>query len=80
VVSEEMAIKVKTIDDLKNPLSDTLLNLSNWFPNMPFWSSPEYILYNATGLDGQYYGDVDKERSANVGYPFVTDRSTPVLI
>jgi len=37
----------------------------------------EYILRDATGPDGRYHGNVGKERSVIVDYPFVTGRSTP---
>jgi len=37
----------------------------------------EYILRDATGPDGRYHGNVGKETSVIVDYPFVTARSTP---
>jgi putative intracellular protease/amidase len=37
----------------------------------------EYILRDATGPDGRYHGNVGKETSVIVDYPFVTGRSTP---
>ena len=37
----------------------------------------EYILRDATAPDGRYIGNVGKERSVIVDYPFVTGRSTP---
>jgi putative intracellular protease/amidase len=37
----------------------------------------EYILHDATGPDGGYHGNVGKETSVIVDYPFVTARSTP---
>lgn len=37
----------------------------------------EYILRDATGPDGRYHGNVSKETSVIVDYPFVTARSTP---
>lgn len=36
----------------------------------------EYILRDATGPDGQYHGNVGKEISVIVDYPFITGRST----
>lgn len=36
----------------------------------------EYILRDATGLDGQYHGNFGKEISVIVDYPFITGRST----
>ncbi|ONI84776.1 type 1 glutamine amidotransferase domain-containing protein [Saccharothrix sp. ALI-22-I] len=37
----------------------------------------EYILRDATGPDGQFHGNVGKETSVIVDYPFITARSTP---
>ncbi|MDJ0567989.1 MAG: type 1 glutamine amidotransferase domain-containing protein [Pleurocapsa sp. MO_192.B19] len=37
----------------------------------------EYILRDATGPEGQYHGNVGKEISVIVDYPFITGRSTP---
>lgn len=37
----------------------------------------EYILRDATGPDGGYHGNVGKETSVIVDYPFITGRSTP---
>lgn len=37
----------------------------------------EYILRDATGPDGQYHGNVGKETSVIVDYPYITGRSTP---
>jgi putative intracellular protease/amidase len=37
----------------------------------------EYILRDATGPTGRYHGNVGKETSVLVDYPFVTGRSTP---
>jgi putative intracellular protease/amidase len=37
----------------------------------------EYILRDATGPDGRYHGNVGKETSVLVDYPFITGRSTP---
>jgi putative intracellular protease/amidase len=37
----------------------------------------EYILRDATGPDGRFIGNVGKETSVIVDYPFVTARSTP---
>jgi putative intracellular protease/amidase len=37
----------------------------------------EYILRDATGPEGRYHGNVGKETSVIVDYPFVTGRSTP---
>ncbi|MEU7751298.1 type 1 glutamine amidotransferase domain-containing protein [Micromonospora sp. NPDC049101] len=37
----------------------------------------EYILRDATGPDGRFHGNVGRETSVIVDYPFVTARSTP---
>ncbi|EOD68148.1 type 1 glutamine amidotransferase domain-containing protein [Amycolatopsis vancoresmycina] len=37
----------------------------------------EYILRDATAPDGRYHGNVGKETSVIVDYPFITARSTP---
>jgi len=37
----------------------------------------EYILRDATGPDGGYLGNVGRETSVIVDYPFITGRSTP---
>ncbi|KAA6212706.1 type 1 glutamine amidotransferase domain-containing protein [Streptomyces albofaciens JCM 4342] len=37
----------------------------------------EYILRDATGPDGEFHGNVGKETSVIVDYPFITARSTP---
>jgi len=37
----------------------------------------EYILRDATAPDGRYHGNVGKEVSVVVDYPFITGRSTP---
>lgn len=37
----------------------------------------EYILRDATGPDGQFHGNVGKETSVIVDFPFITARSTP---
>lgn len=37
----------------------------------------EYILRDATGPDGRFHGNVGRETSVIVDYPFITARSTP---
>nr|WP_042189268.1 type 1 glutamine amidotransferase domain-containing protein [Kibdelosporangium sp. MJ126-NF4] len=37
----------------------------------------EYILRDATGPDGRFHGNVGRETSVLVDYPFITARSTP---
>ncbi|GAB1540809.1 hypothetical protein NUACC21_34780 [Scytonema sp. NUACC21] len=43
VVSEEMAEKVKRLDELSNPRLDNPIILSKWLPNRPYWSSPRFL-------------------------------------
>ena len=43
VTTEEMAEKVKRIDDPSNPRLDKPLNLSQMFPMQPYWSEPEVL-------------------------------------
>ena len=42
----------------------------------PFYTL-EYMLRDAVGPDGQFHGNVGKETSVIVDYPFITGRSTP---
>jgi hypothetical protein len=37
----------------------------------------EYILRDATGPEGMFHGNVGKETSVIVDFPFITARSTP---
>ncbi len=43
VVSQEMAEKVKLLDDPKNPRLDNPIVLSQWLPGRPYWSSPKFL-------------------------------------
>ncbi|QMS86176.1 type 1 glutamine amidotransferase domain-containing protein (plasmid) [Nostoc edaphicum CCNP1411] len=43
VVSEEMAQKVKQLDDPKNPRLDNPIILSEWLPDQPYWSAEKLI-------------------------------------
>jgi putative intracellular protease/amidase len=43
VVSQEMADKVKKIEDPKNPRLKSPLNLAEWFPENPYPSAPDYL-------------------------------------
>jgi putative intracellular protease/amidase len=49
-------------------------NFVNFGP--PFYTL-EYMLRDAVGPDGQFHGNVGKETSVIVDYPFITGRSTP---
>lgn len=43
VVSDEMAQKVKALDDPSNPRLDHPISLKEWLPERPYWSSPKFI-------------------------------------
>ncbi len=43
VVSEEMAEKVKILDNPNNPRLDNPIVLSKWLPDRPYWSSPKIL-------------------------------------
>lgn len=43
VVSQEMAEKVKRLDDLTNSRLDNPIILSKWLPDRPYWSSPKIL-------------------------------------
>ncbi|MBR8833778.1 MAG: type 1 glutamine amidotransferase domain-containing protein [Stigonema ocellatum SAG 48.90 = DSM 106950] len=43
VVSEEMAQKVKQLEDPKNPRLDNPIILSQWFPDRPYWSAEKFL-------------------------------------
>ncbi len=43
VVSEEMAQKVKLLDDPKNPRLDNPIILSEWLPDRPYWSEEKFL-------------------------------------
>ncbi|WP_416676353.1 type 1 glutamine amidotransferase domain-containing protein [Egbenema bharatensis] len=43
VVSDEMAQKVKALDDPQNPRLDHPISLKDWLPERPYWSSPKFI-------------------------------------
>lgn len=43
VVADEMAEKVKQIDDPRNSRLDAPITLAEWFPNRPYWSTEKAI-------------------------------------
>lgn len=43
VVSQEMADKVRLLDDPNNPRLDNPIMLSKWLPERPYWSSPKIL-------------------------------------
>lgn len=57
---------------------DVLNDQTGQFVNFgpPFYTL-EYILRDATGPEGQFHGNVGRETSVIVDYPFITGRSTP---
>jgi len=50
---------------------------NRWVNFGPPFYTLEYILRDAVGPDGQFHGNVGKETSVIVDYPFITGRSTP---
>lgn len=55
VVSEEMAEKVKLLDDPNNPRLNNPINLQKWLPERPYWSSPKFLREMET-----YYQTLEK--------------------
>jgi len=55
-------------------LHDSVGKFVNFGP--PFYTL-EYMLRDAVGPEGQFHGNVGKETSVIVDYPFITGRSTP---
>lgn len=57
---------------------EVLVNRDGTFVNFgtPFYTL-EYMLRDAVGPDGQFHGNVGRETSVIVDYPFITGRSTP---
>lgn len=49
----------------------------NWVNFGPPFYTLEYMLRDAVGPGGQFHGNVGKETSVIVDYPFITGRSTP---
>lgn len=43
VVSQEMADKVKILEDSSNPRLSNPITLSDWLPDRPYWSSPKFL-------------------------------------
>ncbi|BAZ47605.1 ThiJ/PfpI domain-containing protein [Nostoc sp. NIES-4103] len=43
VVSQEVAEKVKQLEDPNNPRLDNPIILSQWLPERPYWSSPKFL-------------------------------------
>lgn len=57
VVSEEMADKVRLLDDLNNSRLDNPKSLIDWLPERPYWSSPTFLREME-----QYYRKLDQLR------------------
>lgn len=62
VVSDEMADKVKQLDDAKNPRLDSPITLSEWLPDRPYWSAAKAVraweaYYNAVD---EAHGDLEQ--------------------
>lgn len=76
VVSEEMAEKVKALDDHNNPRLDKPINLEQWLPNRPYWSSPAFL----RDME-QYYRALDKVRNDLAKYDalLIVGGSGPII-
>lgn len=61
VVSDEMAQKVKALDDLSNPRLDHPIDLKTWLPERPYWSSPKFIREME-----EYYRKLDEVRDRDL--------------
>ena len=61
VVSDEMAQKVKALDDSSNPRLDHPINLKIWLPERPYWSSPKFIREME-----EYYRKLDEVRDRDL--------------
>jgi putative intracellular protease/amidase len=61
VVSQDMADKVRAIDDPNNPRLDNRKNLSEWLPERPYWSSPKFIREME-----EYYRQLDEIRERDL--------------
>lgn len=61
VVSQDMADKVKAIDDPSNPRLDHPKSLKDWLPERPYWSSPKFIREME-----QYYKRLDEVREQDL--------------
>jgi len=55
VVSQDMAEKVKRLEDPNNPRLDNPIILSQWLPNRPYWCSEKFLREMET-----YYQALDK--------------------
>jgi putative intracellular protease/amidase len=69
VVSQEMAEKVRRIDDPNNPRLNTPINLTQWFPENPYPSAPDYLRRRE-----RYFNALDDRRNE------IRDRFDTVLI
>lgn len=61
VVSDQMAQKVKALDDPSNPRLDHPINLKTWLPERPYWSSPKFIREMEA-----YYRELDQVRDRDL--------------
>ncbi|MBF2073094.1 MAG: type 1 glutamine amidotransferase domain-containing protein [Synechococcales cyanobacterium C42_A2020_086] len=61
VVSDEMAQKVKALDDPNNLRLDHPINLKTWLPERPYWSSPKFIREME-----EYYRKLDEVRDRDL--------------
>jgi putative intracellular protease/amidase len=63
VVSQDMAEKVKKLDDPNNPRLNNPKNLKQWLPERPYWSSPKFIREMEA-----YYRALEEVQKDLVGY------------
>ncbi len=63
VVSQDMAEKVKKLDDPNNPRLKNPKNLKQWLPERPYWSSPKFIREMEA-----YYRALEEVQKDLVGY------------
>ena len=61
VVSDEMADKVKMLDSASNPRLDHPINLKEWLPERPYWSSPKFLREME-----EYYRKLDEVRERDL--------------
>ncbi len=76
VVSQEMADKVKKLDDPSNPRLKNPKNLKDWMPDRPYWSSPKFLREMEA-----YYKKLDEVQKDLVGYDsiLIVGGSGPII-
>lgn len=76
VVSDDMAEKVKRIDNPQNPRLDSPITLSQWFPDRPYWSVEKAIRQWEA-----YYNAVDQAQAELAQYDalLIVGGSGPII-